>query len=113
MYCRDFLIALGSTDKEIFNYLKKTRKYKLSKDEWDALEMRGDGRTIMLNNGHIILRIAEFKAKSPNWYSVLTHEAFHSVVFVLQRAGFKLDESSDEAYAYLLGWLIREILVRV
>lgn len=40
----------------------------------------------------------------------LAHEIFHLVTYMLEYRGFKLSDESDEAYAHLTGYYMREIL---
>jgi hypothetical protein len=41
--------------------------------------------------------------------NVICHEAFHVTKNVLDTAGLTLTESSEEAYAYLIGWVAEKI----
>lgn len=43
----------------------------------------------------------------------MAHEAFHVVRHIMATIGMPLSDESDEAYAYLLGWLVREISRRL
>lgn len=46
--------------------------------------------------------------------STIAHEAFHSVKHVMFHRGMrKLTGSNEEAYAYLLGWTVRQINERL
>lgn len=47
--------------------------------------------------------------KSVTDYGTLAHEIFHAVTFILTRIGMSLTNESDEAYAYLIGYLTKEI----
>ena len=44
--------------------------------------------------------------------AVLTHELFHVTTTIMNYAGIPLEDSSEEAYAYLLGHLQREFYER-
>ena len=50
--------------------------------------------------------IVHFRDKSPG---VISHEAFHIVHAILDDAGIKLSFKSDEAFAYLIEYLVTEI----
>jgi hypothetical protein len=41
--------------------------------------------------------------------AVIAHEAFHAAAYMLHRAGLTLSDASEEAFAYLLEWLVRGI----
>jgi len=40
---------------------------------------------------------------------VVAHEAFHAACWMLGESGVWLTNSSEEAYAYCLAWLIKQI----
>jgi hypothetical protein len=42
--------------------------------------------------------------------NVAVHECFHATYYILNRANVYLDESSEEAYAYLLGFITDEVV---
>jgi hypothetical protein len=44
--------------------------------------------------------------------AVVAHEAFHATCEVMRQKGLSLKRSSEEAYAYWLEWLMREISSR-
>ena len=41
--------------------------------------------------------------------NVICHEALHITVTTLDDAGMEMSESSEEAYAYLIGWVAEQI----
>lgn len=43
-------------------------------------------------------------------YEYIAHEAFHAVVGMLQYKGLSLAYQSEEAYAYMVGHLVRTII---
>lgn len=49
-----------------------------------------------------------FKEKYPS-PCLVAHECFHAAHYILGRTGLKLTDDSEEAYAYYLEYLIREI----
>lgn len=42
--------------------------------------------------------------------SLLAHEAVHVCNYVFDNVGIKLDADNDEAQAYLIGWIVDEML---
>ena len=95
IYSFDVLVCLGVTRDAIIQYFKKF-KQELSEDELGRLVMFGDGRCIMFEDGQTILWIKDMPKKGS---SVLAHEIFHAVIFLMDRIGIKLLDGSDEAYA--------------
>lgn len=41
--------------------------------------------------------------------SLIAHECFHATRYILEYVGITLEESSEEAFAYLLGYLVEEV----
>jgi len=67
------------------------------------------GRAVMFSNNASIIRLRKLPTTSKD-YGILAHEIFHIVTFVLERVGLSLDiNTSDEAYAYLTGYLTEKI----
>ena len=52
-----------------------------------------------------VIWLKKGKANHPE----LCHEAFHAAHWILQRAGCWLTDSSEEAYAYLIQYIFKEI----
>lgn len=50
------------------------------------------------------------REKTNFWTSVLVHEVFHAASFLLKSKGIELDESSEEAYAYLIEFIYYKIM---
>lgn len=55
-----------------------------------------------------MIKIGDF-SKDPESYDTLAHEIFHATEFVLRTCGMKVTKDSHEAYAYLIGYITREI----
>jgi hypothetical protein len=58
------------------------------------------------NYNHLIA-LKLWKPKSPDILGTLAHECFHAATAELRHKGMKLSEKSEEAFAYLLGWFVR------
>ena len=43
-------------------------------------------------------------------FGFLSHEIFHASIAIMDAVGVELSESSEEAYAYLVGYLTRKAL---
>ena len=113
IYPFDIMVSINQTDDEL---LKSVKRYDLKKDDIeDLLEMPKTmlGRTLMLletNNTFIRLRV---KPKNPKEYGTLQHEIFHAVDFILRKIRITLSADSDEAYAYLIGYVTEKIYEKV
>lgn len=45
-----------------------------------------------------------------DYLNTLTHEIFHAVFYILEHRGLKLTVDSQEAYAYLSGYIMEQII---
>lgn len=66
------------------------------------------GRTIMTESNGVVLWMPKTPC-SPEDFAVLQHEIFHAVDMLYRRIGIKLSRHSDEAYAYMIGYITKEI----
>lgn len=67
------------------------------------------GNVLLLSNNAIYLHVRD-REKTNFWTSVLVHEVFHAASFLLKSKGIELDESSEEAYAYLIEFIYYKIM---
>ncbi len=51
--------------------------------------------------------------KNPYWIGVLAHECYHGVSRFLNKVGMPAGKDSEEAFAYLHGWLVQQCLERL
>lgn len=49
----------------------------------------------------------------PSFMNILSHEIYHTVYHILQHVGIPPSDTSEEAYAYLTGYLTEQILNEV
>lgn len=108
IYQHDLMVSIGEDDKPLFNKLISVG---VDKDEVHeaAYENTGKGRYCLFKNGQSLIRILK-KPKAPEDYGHLQHEIFHVASALLWRIGVRLKiKTSDEAYAYLIGYLTTEI----
>ena len=106
----DICFSVGKTEKEVCAYIKNKTEYELDNEEkqhlqWDDSDKKG--RTIMLKNNAVIIWI---KTKDA---AILSHEAFHAATFILERAGLKFSQDSEEAWGYMIEKIMRESLSKV
>lgn len=72
------------------------------------LILSGVGRTIQTHNNQIIVILKELD-DTAQFHGNVSHEIFHACSYILDTAGVKHSvEYSEEAYAYLIGWMTQE-----
>lgn len=114
IYFCNVVFSLGETDKQ---FVDSCMEYKgVSKKEVSALELEGSlGRCTWLKKpdySSIALRVKIFPS-DPDSYATLQHEIFHATHFILDKAGIKLCDHSDEAFAYLITFLTKEVYTHI
>jgi hypothetical protein len=92
--------------------LKDLEKYLTDEDYIDIVgkleDEDYDARAIMTDGGYTILL---FKDKPSA--GTIAHECFHAITFLFKRLGITLTEGSDEAWAYLLEYLVDQINIKI
>lgn len=114
IYPYNLLVCLEATEEETIKFLKRKFKYILSDEEKEVIKMakNGNGRFCRLKNGAYVMRINN-DIKTARGLATLAHETFHAVHFLMNDVGITLSDESDEAYAYLTGYIIREVTERM
>lgn len=107
IYNTDMLFVIGTKDelKQSLNkYLEKEDvddAYNVMAADIDDITM---GRSAYLNSGQVVLWISNTKDKG-----TLAHEIFHVVCYIMEKVGISLCHESDEAYAYLIGFITNKV----
>lgn len=113
VYPFDVMFSFGQTDDELLKTLSKSLTDDEIKDKklW-SVEKNGDGRTVLFGSGQTLIRMPKVP-KTCKEYGALQHEIFHATEFILNHIGMSLCRKSDEAYAYLIGYLTTEIYKKI
>ena len=106
------IVSFNEKDAALIAYLQE---YDLLKDETEWLKMDGRARHagkafINSDKGLALMRFNfPLSSSHPDALGTVGHEAFHVAHMVLDAVGVNLSFDSDEAYAYLIGHIIKEI----
>ncbi len=104
IYPFDLLFCYNCTDKDIRNYISR-HFHKLSDNDKELLTFKGNfGRTVILDGGQIVLWI-----RDPKNLGVLAHEVYHAVNMLMYKVGITGTDSSEEAFAYAIGFMMNKI----
>lgn len=108
VYPFDVMVSINQTDDQL---IKAVKRFGLGKDDIEPcldLPKTNRGRTVILGTNQTILRITD--APDADIHSTIAHEVFHAVTFLFYKLEMKLVVTeNDEAYAYLIGYLTKEI----
>jgi hypothetical protein len=92
------LLVRGGVGPEVATNLLKRKA--ITADQ-AALFSGADGCTTTTPSGHLLLWV-----ESVDNHGAVAHEALHGVVIVLRDRGLQLADESDEAYCYLLSYVV-------
>ena len=111
VYPFNILVSIGQSDKEIEKVLNNLGIFN-GIDEL-IMDETVRGRTLMLDSNQTIIRL-KFNKNKNEFISLISHEIFHAATFILYKIGLEFDiNKSDEAYAYLIEYLTKQILDEV
>lgn len=89
-------------------------KYKKEKQEILYIFLANKGRygyrrilIVLRQKGYTI------NHKTIDELSILQHEIFHCVMFILDKIGIKLSYKTDEIYAYLIQYITKQIYLKI
>ena len=109
-YPFDVMVSIDEADDQLKKLLKKLN---VPQDYIDGIQPMVEsvrGRHILLENNQTIIRL---KIAGRDKYEVIgniSHEVFHAVTVLFDRIGMRFClESSDEAYAYAVQYLMTAI----
>ena len=110
VYPFDVMIYFGKDQQPLY---KELSKY-ISADEIQELREKQitRGNSVIFNNGASLIRMSNIP-RSINDLATLNHEVFHIVFFILQKIGIELCPKSDEAFAYLIEYINKEIYKKI
>lgn len=92
--CKKAIIADGQNEITATAWVKDNDKY--------------EGAFTVEETGYTLIWLSKFP-ESVGDYGSLIHEIEHCTFDILNSRGVKHSDDSDEAFAYLLGWLYEEI----
>jgi len=106
VYPFQIFVYFGQDRKQLYKTLQKI----LPKSSLKTLKTFefNSGKSVMFPTGQTLLWLNK-KPNSINGLAKLNHEIFHCACFILERVGIVYSESSDEAYAYLIQYLTKQI----
>jgi hypothetical protein len=107
VYPFDVLVSVNQTDDEFYSEVGH-----LSDDYLDEVFLNLNetilARSYMTKNNISIVRFINIdKDNLP--HGLISHELFHVTTFILNKANIEFSFKTDEAYAYLLHYLIDEV----
>lgn len=113
IYPFDVMVSIEETDEELSKKLQKYITDPKGIGELMNLSPTTQGRCMMLECNQTVIRLKR-QLYAHQTYATAAHEIFHATSFILNRVGMKMELGvSCEAYAYLIGYLTKEIFKRL
>lgn len=110
----DFIEYMNTLKGKSHNYKETFKHIEENKNDYDLEHKPKKGCAFLytkLPHGYVMMINHE-----DSWIETVSnvaHETTHLVHYVLDRAGFTLSRDSEEAFTYLLGNLIKKILIQI
>lgn len=105
IYPFDVYISINQTDDELIESMDGQDM--TDSDGLFNLSETTSARCVMLPSNLTVIR---YKINKQIHHDHIAHEIFHAVTFIMERIGMELViMKSDEAYAYLIGYLTKEV----
>jgi len=111
LYDANVFVSVGQKHEDLLLSLKKNR-LKISKDIFPM----GDhtkARAIHFDDGTNLIELPKADFNSFEFFDSLSHEILHVAFNILNTRGFVLSRDSEEAYTYLMGHLVKEIMKKI
>jgi hypothetical protein len=108
VYPFDVLVSVCQTDDEVIKLLKETLPTEQHSKIESVFVQGSVARTIMFSGGQTFIRFNQRPG-----YGLIAHEVFHAVNGLFDRIGITLSDDSEEAWAYLIQYLMHNIATNI
>lgn len=108
LYCRDIIVHFG-TKSELKKALKKYHDESTVEYVMDTISFGCKGYTLYDSERRVFIMYMPDVPHTAEDLGFLSHEVFHVATAIMENIGTELTGSSEEAYAYLIGYLTRRI----
>ena len=105
VYNTDVLVSIAQTDEELYNSIGSEH---FTKEDFEECynDWTMDARVVSHpTKGFIIMRFRNIIEE----HGIIAHEAFHAAYTLLDKVGMRCNYETEEAYAYLIGFLTNKI----
>lgn len=95
-------VFINESDEDILSYLEKHNIPELVEDIF--LDESDEASFIYNDSPNIAIRLRDLSKPE-----IISHEAFHATVYIMRYIGTRFSKASEEAYAYLLQYIVENI----
>ena len=111
LYDANIFVSVGQNHENLLLSLKKNY-LKISKNIF-PIGNHTKARVIHFDDGSNLIELPKANFNSPDFFESLSHEILHVAFDILNTRGFVLSRDSEEAYTYLMGFLVKEIMKKI
>lgn len=110
IYRRDVLLVVNYSHKELEEeLLKYLSKGEVKRTMKECRGIQEDGAiTIQSSTGGVLVYMPQYLGDEDS-IGTIAHELLHATSFILDEAGISFSTQTQEAYAYLIGYLAKEV----
>lgn len=111
-YSFELVVIIKEKDRAVKKFIKETTTCPDKEDIIDRLKWRSNTVTAFYTcspSNESFVRLRE-EPTTPKWIAIMVHECSHAVMETMRRIGMPLTVESEEAYTYLLDYIVRNIL---
>ena len=108
VFCTDVVVSINQSDDVLYDRLCHRFTREQFDSAWD--DWTSDARTVTHKDGFVIVRFRNKIKKDPEHLSLVAHEAYHAAYSVLNKVGIQPGFETEEVFAYMIQFLVREIL---
>jgi hypothetical protein len=114
-YNQDVLVTINMRSKEINKLLKRFHGIDPLSDEHNKQidEKRLDEGLFFYNHKSKTRMIILFPKDTANLICLFDHEKVHAIHDIMDCIGMKLSSKTEEAYAYLSAYMMKQFLIKV
>jgi hypothetical protein len=121
LYNCQFLISINQDNEDLVIslieahvlYSAEDPDLKYYMEHFLGMENNNLARTVRHDNGVISIKINKFDENDGSHMATLVHELSHAVMFTFDRIGMPHNADTDEAYSYLLGFLMKKFFENI
>jgi hypothetical protein len=121
LYNCQFLISINQDNEDLVIslieagvlYSAEDPELKDYMEHFIGMEKNHLARTVKHDNGVVSIKINKFDKNDVNHMATLVHELSHAVMFTFDRIGMPHNADTDEAYSYLLGFLMKKFFENI
>jgi hypothetical protein len=108
VFITDVLVSINQSDDKLYDAVCS----KFSREQFDQAfdDWKSDARTVTHSDGFVIVRFRNKIKKDAESIGLVAHEVYHATYSVLNRIGIQPGFETEEVYAYLIQFLVKEII---